>query len=133
MSWGEGEYTNEEIRRMIDSDHFFVATLNNEPVGGLLLLWNDDIVWDNPKPNAGYIHQLAIKDNFHGQDLGTRLIDWAAEEALRNHKEFIRLDCSDKNKKLCAYYERQGFAQVGIKSIPAYNNYTAALYERLID
>lgn len=131
MSWGKEAYTNEEIKGMIASGCMHAAFIDGELVGALLLQWDDDIVWDSPKPNAGYIHQLAIKDGFHGQDLGVQLIDWATEETRRNGRQFIRLDCIDKNEKLCVYYEKQGFTQVGIKSIPS-NNYTAALYERHI-
>lgn len=131
MSWGEGEYTDDEVKDMIDSGNAYVATLGKELIGVFLLQWEDDNIWDNPEPNAGYIHRLVIKEGFHGKNLGAQLINWAANEALKNGKHFLRLDCTTANKKLCAYYENQGFKLVATKDILDYK-YTAALYQRIL-
>lgn len=130
MAWGTKAYSEAEAKRLVDSGNAYVAMLGDEVVGTFLLQWEDDIIWDDHGSNAGYIHQLAIKNGFHGKGLGKQVINWAGQEAIKNGKEFLRLDCNDNNTGLCAYYEGQGFRQVGLKSIPAYNNYTAALYER---
>jgi GNAT superfamily N-acetyltransferase len=132
MSWGTRAYNEDEVAMSIASGEAYVARLNGEAVGTVKLQWSDDIDWDNHRSSGGYIHQLAIKEDFHGQGLGRQLIDWAAAEAAKNGKKFLGLDCSDQNEKLCKYYEDQGFNLAGYKSIPAYDNHTAALFERKI-
>ena len=129
MSWGDGEYTKEEVAGMLKSGNLYSAFLDNEIIGVFLLQWQDDIYWDNRDDQAGYIHQLAIKQGFHGQGLGEKLIDWAGRKTAKKSKKYIRLDCSDQNQSLCEYYETQGFKQTGTKSIPD-KNYTAALYQK---
>ena len=131
MAWGTGAYTVEEVRYSMQSGDVYIAMLDSKAVGTFRLQWTDDIIWDGPE-NAGYIHQLAVMEGFHGQDLGAHLIDWASKKVAKHNKQFLRLDCPSANQKLCAYYERQGFVQVGLKSIPSFNNYTAALYERKV-
>lgn len=130
-SWGSGLYTKAEVKGLLQTGSAHVARLDNEPVGTLLLQWTDDIIWENDS-GAGYVHQLAVKNSFHGQNLGTQILDWAAAEAAKHGKKYLRLDCHSDNKKLCAYYESQGFIQVGHKSIPDRGNYVASLYERTV-
>jgi ribosomal protein S18 acetylase RimI-like enzyme len=133
MAWGTGAYTDKEVLAGMAKHPVYIARLNGEPVGTFKLQSDDDIVWADRTAQAGYIHQLAIKSGFHGQDLGQKLLEWAAVECKRQGKQFLRLDCPDSNQKLCQYYEKQGFVQVGIKSIPGFKDYTAALYEKRLD
>lgn len=129
-SWGDQPYDEAEVKGLLDSGSAYVARLGDQIVGTFLLQWTDDVSWDSDSDDGGYVHQFAVRSGFHGQDIGKQILDWAGEEAKRRGKKFLRLDCHEDNQKLCAYYESQGFTQVGAKSIPQFNNYTAALFER---
>jgi ribosomal protein S18 acetylase RimI-like enzyme len=131
-SWGSKLYTKAEVQGLLGTGSAYVARLSNEPVGTLLLQWTDDIIWENYS-DAGYVHQLAVKNGFHGQNLGAQILDWASGEVAKRRKKFLRLDCHSDNTKLCNYYENLGFVLVGHKSIPDRGNYIASLYERSVE
>jgi ribosomal protein S18 acetylase RimI-like enzyme len=60
-------------------------------------------------PNAGMIHQLAIRDDLRGRGIGTRLIA-AAEERIRAHGLSVAVvGVEDDNPRARALYERLGY------------------------
>ncbi len=131
MAWGTDPYTAEELRERIENGSAYIARLGNVPVGTLLLLWEDEMIWGQQPPVAAYVHQLAIKDGYRGMDLGQQLLDWASQQAANNGREFLRIDFRPENDGLRAYYEKLGFKLVQNRDVYApHETYTAALYER---
>ncbi|MDQ2880505.1 MAG: hypothetical protein M3Y48_04380 [Actinomycetota bacterium] len=45
--------------------------------------------------------------------LGSHLLNWAAGEVGRRHRQWLRLDCVALNRRLCQYYESHGFRHRG--------------------
>lgn len=132
-SWGtEGWFQHEIQERMDDGNLFYLVKLNDEVVGTASLSWQDERNWGKQPDNAGYLHQLAVKDGYHGQNLGSQIIDRLGAEVLSNGRQFLRLDCNAQNAELCAYYEKLGFEQVGTNTRPdnELGTYQSALYER---
>ncbi len=80
-------------------------------VATVTLDYNDPL-WSDQPALAGYLHRLAIRREVAG--VGGQVIDWGATQALLAGCEFLRLDCVASNRELCAYYERRGFASVGL-------------------
>jgi len=99
--------------------------------GTVGLDWNDDIWEDDSENNACYIHRLAVAKEYHGQNLGEEILNWAQEKAEQKGRKYLRLDVNINNKKLRRYYENQGFKLSGTKYFPDYN-YTAALYQQAL-
>jgi ribosomal protein S18 acetylase RimI-like enzyme len=110
----------------------YLVKLDGETVGTVSLQWEDERNWGPQPPIAGYMHRLAIKDGFHGQSIGKRVVDWAAFQVAENGREFLRLDCEASNTHLCGYYESLGFRQVGTRPVSEYGNYVAALYQKRV-
>jgi ribosomal protein S18 acetylase RimI-like enzyme len=80
---------------------------------------------------AAYVHQLAVKDGYHGQDIGGHLMGWASQQAAERKKQFLRIDFPLNNTGLKTYYEKHGFQFVKNREIHApHATYTVALYER---
>lgn len=130
-AWGSDPWSEDEVKAEMARKPIYVAKLGDEVVGTVSLTWEDHRVWGNQPPVAGYIHRLAVKQGFHGQNLGKRIIDWALATAAQNKKEFLRLDCASENTNLCKYYEGLGFKLVATKQIPSDDgNYIAALYQK---
>lgn len=127
-AWGSGEFTIEEMQRLIEKSPTYLAYQNGDAVGTVALQWEDTRVWGDQPPVAGYIHRLAIKEGCEGQGMGEKIISWAGNEVSLQGRRLLRLDCDEKNEKLCAYYERLGFKKVGIKDLSE-DGYIAALYE----
>jgi ribosomal protein S18 acetylase RimI-like enzyme len=134
-SWGEGGWLPHEIKeRMDDGSTFYLVKIKDEVVGTVSLAWHDDRNWGDRPGDAGYMHQLAVKEGYHGRGIGGQINDWLAEEVAKANKQFLRLDCDAHNAGLCTFYERQGFVRVGTHTRPdnEMGSYEAALYERAI-
>lgn len=82
--------------------------------------WPDDNL-------ALYVGLLAIRTQMHGHGLGAHILTWAALKAQREGKRFLRLDCLASNRRLCQYYEEQGFVYKGRFTS---GEYVAAMYEK---
>jgi ribosomal protein S18 acetylase RimI-like enzyme len=131
MAWGTEPYASEELRERIKEGNTYIAKLGNQPVGTLLLIWEDEMMWGEQPPVAAYVHQLAIKDGYRGMDLGRQLLDWAGQQAASNDRKLLRIDFPPENQGLKSYYEKLGFQWVQNREVNAPNaTYTAALYER---
>ncbi|WP_195575597.1 GNAT family N-acetyltransferase [Paenibacillus sp. 1001270B_150601_E10] len=55
------------------------------------------------------IEMLFVDPNFHGQGLGTKLIQFAQER----YGNQLLVDVNEQNNGACRFYERYGFVQVG--------------------
>ncbi len=126
-AWRDG-FSFEGVVGMIERGETYAVYQEDMLVATVGLEWEDDAWDDTTEDNAGYIHRLAVGDDFHGQQLGPQIIDWAAEQVRQKSRKYLRLDCNVANRRLCAYYESQGFKQIRTKEFPDYN-YTAALYQ----
>lgn len=98
-------------KQMIDNK-LFIAKKGNDVVGGFLLIDDDPNYWsDCDKVKAYYLHHFASKVGEKG--IGKIMINFALEEAKKNNKEYLRLDCVFDNEKLNNYYKSLGFECVG--------------------
>jgi GNAT superfamily N-acetyltransferase len=61
---------------------------------------------------ALYVHRMIIRRQAAGDDLGGRLLDWAADVAAATGRGWLRLDAWKTNGALRCYYERHGFQHV---------------------
>lgn len=89
----------------------WLAVCDGESVGTFRLSWSDDPAWDDARPDAAYVHGLAVRRRAAG--LGGLLLAWAAETARRRGCGYLRLDCVATNAALRRYYEARGFEHVG--------------------
>ncbi|MGP4027866.1 GNAT family N-acetyltransferase [Actinomadura sp. 3N407] len=80
---------------------------------------------------AVYLHRLVIDRRYAGEGLGAELIGWAGRKgASRQQKaELIRIDVWTDNTELHAYYRRQGFKDVAIRTTSD-NTPSGALFEK---
>ncbi len=130
MVWGNEGWTEEEVQDAMTESLMYLVKQDREVIGTVSLQWDDEINWGPQPPIAGYMHRLAVKDGHHGQNIGKRIVDWAGEQTLSNGRSYLRLDCEASNTDLCTYYENLGFTQLGTRSVPKYEDYVAALFEK---
>lgn len=131
MAWGDEPYTTKEVLHRIAQGNTFICWINETPAGTLILDTADTLVWGEQPSNAVYVHQLAVHSDHSGNNLGSRLLDWASREATNRAKDFVRLDVPAENSGLRRYYESFGFTHVTTKEIKTPNTaYRAALYEK---
>jgi RimJ/RimL family protein N-acetyltransferase len=97
-------------------------------VGIVGLSWHDDYWPDDGQ--AGYVHRMAVRNAWHGRGLGREILAWASKTAQNRGCSLLRLDCLASNRRLCHYYERQGFER---RAELDDRDYRAALYEKQLE
>lgn len=130
-AWGSGVYSEDEVLSLMAKSTAYLAYADKEPIGTVSLQWDDESVWGEQPPVAGYIHRLAVKEGAMTKGGGSQILDWASDQVARSHRQFLRLDCNAQNTKLCAYYDAQGFIRVDVRR-RSEDGYVAALYERRV-
>ncbi|MER7316505.1 MULTISPECIES: GNAT family N-acetyltransferase [Streptomyces] len=61
---------------------------------------------------ACYVHKLTVDRAYAGTGLGSRILDWAGDQAAHRGAKWLRLDAWTTNPRLHAYYESQGFYHI---------------------
>jgi GNAT superfamily N-acetyltransferase len=118
------------IAAKIDAGEFFIARVEDAPVGVVRLLWENRLFWgDRDRGDAGYLHTLAVRTNRAGQGLGADIVRWAEYEVRGRGRRALRLDCAAENRALGAYYERLGFVVAGTASV---GGETMMLFEKML-
>ncbi|MFN8592071.1 MAG: GNAT family N-acetyltransferase [Thermomicrobiales bacterium] len=93
---------------------FLVARHEGEIVAVVRVLQRDPQLWTDPaQDDALYVHSLAVARKCAGQGIGAALLAWIGEQAKREGRSRLRLDCVATNPALWAYYERLGFVSRG--------------------
>lgn len=108
-AWGDTPWSVDEIIDSINSGNRYLAYIDTNPVGSFVLNGSDEN-WDDNNQDSAFVHQLAIKNSYRSQDIGSQLLEQASNIAKQQGKKLLRLDCSYDNKKLCDYYARNGFS-----------------------
>lgn len=116
------------LEQLQNGNELYVAKINQNVVGVMLIKFNDENYWKNDN-KAIYIHHLASKLDVSGEKVGNMLLNYANKLALKHKKEYVRLDCKKSNPKLNEYYKRNGFCEKGTGKI---GNYEYNLWEKKI-
>ncbi|MFD0931835.1 GNAT family N-acetyltransferase [Psychroflexus salinarum] len=113
-----------------NNEYFFVQNADQEIIGMLRILDEDLTYWGEQNEKAKYIHSLVVKEKFNGKGFGAQILEKVGKQAKKENCKYLRLDADSKNPKLCNYYEKQGFKQVGAKklTISTYNLYQKELF-----
>ncbi|MCJ0869510.1 GNAT family N-acetyltransferase [Streptomyces sp. AP-93] len=105
----------ERVRRYTTENSPYIAELDGEPVGALVLDSGP-----SPKmpmiPSAGeperYVRLLVSDRRYAGLGIGAALLVRAAQETRRAGVQLLRVDCwAGGTGELVAYYERNGFTR----------------------
>lgn len=108
----------EAIASRIQRRETYLAYLEGKAVATFTLQWSDERTWGSVPEDAGYVHGLAVRRAFAGQQIGRRLLELAAEICVAAGKQYLRLDCWAGNAALRQYYERAGFTDRGTREWP---------------
>lgn len=95
----------------LEAGHTWLAHRDGELVATITLQWDDELVWGERLPDAGYVHRLAVRRGAAGA--GVELLGWAERQTRLAGRDFLRLDCWSENARLRSYYEANGFEHRG--------------------
>jgi GNAT superfamily N-acetyltransferase len=122
--WPE-RFPTDWVMPAIEAGETWLADIDGEVVGTLVVQWDDPLFWAGYPSDAGYLHRLAVRR--HGDGLGARLLLWAEGHAAAEGRLYLRLDCVASNQSLRGYYERAGYEHVGDVTV---DEFTQARYEK---
>ncbi|MCA9968890.1 MAG: hypothetical protein KC425_01680 [Anaerolineales bacterium] len=125
----------EQARRMaaaIARGEVYTIGIVKNRFGVVRLTWADAAWPDAAWPDDGlaaYVHDMALRAEMHGQNLGAGMLFWAALQARQRGRPFVRLCCLAENGRLRRYFEAQGF---GCRGEVVGQAGTLALYEKAV-
>lgn len=114
--WNVDALTSENLLDEYTTGNLFVLYADREqgagpePAGVFILQWEDPLYWSDVPPNtSGFIHKLAIRRAFAGQNLFAEIIEFCRSECLKRDIRTLQLETDSTRPKLMQFYERQGF------------------------
>lgn len=99
-------------------------------LAGFIKLNTDDAQTEKKGGTALEIERIYILEKYQGKKLGQLLIDYAVNQALEMKKEFVWLGVWEHNQKALAFYEKNGFYQIGAHTFMLGNDAQTDLLQR---
>ncbi|WP_172250906.1 GNAT family N-acetyltransferase [Saccharibacillus deserti] len=116
--WKPEMFAEEAVRGYFETRRVFLLTADDQPAGLCTLQCGDPSYWKELDDERYlYLHRLTVRPAYRGTDFGARMLRFAEEEALRQGKLGLRLDCAAHLPKLNAYYQNQGFRFVAERDL----------------
>ena len=129
--WSRQEVSPASIESDITQGKYHVAIGPDSKILATFMLSTiDEIFWPEEKAHeAVYIHKIAVRRNYSGQNLTRHIIDFAKLQAQQAGIQRLRLDCDRTRPKLNNLYQSLGFVYHSQVDLP---NYSGARYELLL-
>jgi GNAT superfamily N-acetyltransferase len=128
--WEPADLVPERLRGGIADGSLHLVRQAGEPVGTIALQWEDPTFWPDAAPGeSAFVHRLAVRRSVAGTGVAGAMLTWAQECAASAGCRWLRLDCSARHERLCAYYRDAGFQPCGTREI---GSYVGQLFERSV-
>ena len=121
--WQLDTLTSDNLFDEYTWDNCYVMYADGEPATGtpvatFILQWKDPLYYaDVPDNTAGFIHKVAVRRRFSGQDLFAHVLDFCRSECLTRDIHEIQLETDATRPSLLRFYERYGFEPTYQKQI----------------
>lgn len=113
MLWNIDTLTAGNLIDAYTEGNCYVLYVDDVPAATVILQWKDPLFWpDVPDNTSGFIHKLAIRRSFAGQNLFDTIMDFCREECLRRGIHKLELETDATRPKLMQFYERHGFTPI---------------------
>ena len=110
--WDPDELSHADIAKRAHAGELVLAFDDGRPIACMYLQDTDAPYWPEARDSeALYVHRLAVCRSHGGRGISQAMLDWAATEARRIGRPFIRLD-TEMRPSLLALYENAGFRRV---------------------
>ena len=90
-----------------NASYYFVE-YQNETVGVLRIVY-DFLLSDMSNLKATKLHRIYLDPKTQGKGIGKFLMDWAAQEALKNDSKIIWLEVMDTQEQALLFYKKLGY------------------------
>lgn len=116
--WQLDTLTSDNLFDEHTQNNCYVLYADSEPAAAFILQWKDPLYYpDVPDNTAGFIHKVAIRRQFSGQDLFAHVLNFCRSECLARNIHEIQLETDATRPALLRFYERHGFAPTYQKQI----------------
>lgn len=126
--WERKNATWKGLSKYFTVTDFYIAYLDNVPLGCMALVDYDPFFWPNIKKGESlFIHKLAVKRIGAKKGISKALIDFAKEKSIDLDINSVRLDSHQSRLKVRKIYEKEGFICVEERCL--FDCYHTAFYE----
>lgn len=131
----------EIIEMEIIENRQWKLVIDNEIACVWVTTFSNPEIWGekNLTPSV-YLHRIATNPKFRGQNVISKVINWAKEFGVQNKKSKLRLDTAGINPGLITMYVKNGFKFIDITEIGSseklpthYHNVPICLFEITLD
>jgi GNAT superfamily N-acetyltransferase len=136
QTWDEGTFRSEDGRgrrqlvEALGAGDLYIVRMGEDAAATVSLFERDERYWPGARPEALYLHKLAVRRRFAGRHLGGAVLRWARDQARSRGRRYLRLNCVRDEPWIRRYYEAAGFAHRGDVTV---GDFDAALYETPTD
>ncbi|MFD2570071.1 GNAT family N-acetyltransferase [Spirosoma soli] len=108
--WAIDDLTYPNLVDEYTQNNFYVMYADAEPAAVFILQWSDPLYYaDVPDNTAGFIHKLAIRRQFSGQNMFQPILDFCRSTCLSRGIHELQLETDATRPALMQFYERNGF------------------------
>ncbi|KAJ3189321.1 hypothetical protein HDU85_002949 [Gaertneriomyces sp. JEL0708] len=110
----ETRFSREQVLKELSNPDsvFWISFSGSRPVGYMKVNYGGAQTERRLEEEAE-IERIYVDEAFLGQRIGKRLLNVALEEATQNRKTALWLGVWEKNVRALAFYDRNGFRQIG--------------------
>jgi GNAT superfamily N-acetyltransferase len=120
--WRDDELDPDRIHQDVVAGLFNLAQYDGEPAGTIKFQLEDPRFWPDFLGNdAAYLHRIAVRRQFAGKGVSSRMLEWAASHAAGLGRSYLRLDCEADRRELRTIYERFGFRLHSYRDVGPYH------------
>ncbi|TAE24989.1 MAG: GNAT family N-acetyltransferase [Cytophagales bacterium] len=113
-------------------NNLWVMYVADVPAATFTLQWKDPLYYgDVPENTAGFIHKVAIRRQFGGQNLFAPILDFCQEQCRERGIHEIQLETDATRPKLMQFYERNGFTPTHQRTIHEFGQTFQCQYYQL--
>ena len=87
---------------------YYFVEYKNERIGILRIVHNISLK-DFEDKKASKLHRIYLDPKVHGKGIGKLLMDWSAQEAIKNNSKLIWLEAMDTQGQALKFYEKLGY------------------------
>ena len=130
--WGMDDLTLDNLVDDYTRDNCYIMYVDTIPAATFILQWEDPLYYgDVPVGTAGFIHKVAIRRIFAGQNLFLPMLDFCRTESRKRGVREIQLETDATRPKLMAFYERYGFQPTYRRDIEEFGKVYTCQYYRI--
>lgn len=112
------EFSQTFINNDITEGRQFKLLIENKITCIWTITYSDAQIWEDKENNSSiYIHRIATNPEFRGNNFVLAIVEWAKNFAIKQKKQFIRMDTCGNNERLINHYKSCGFSFLGMKKL----------------